>query len=81
LNPAGDRDAVYQSVKKELAAKYGPPTSAGQHGFVRWTFPATLSRKVAEALELSLSRKYEEVNLSYLNETMAKSAPEDKDEL
>ncbi len=81
LNPAGNRHEVYESIKKELITKYGPPAKSGKDGFTRWTFHSTTFHSDDEALELSVGQKFNEVNLSYINESMAKASNGGKGEL
>jgi hypothetical protein len=75
---AGDRKALHEALKKELSAKYGPPTATGK--VTRWAFPANAFHKVSEAVEIS-EWKDNQLRVSYINETVGGNAGHPKEEL
>ena len=75
---AGDRKALHEALKRDLAAKYGPPTATGK--VTRWVFPANAFHKESQVIEIS-EWKENQLRVSYINETVRGTAGNPKEGL
>lgn len=69
LAGGGNREEVLQAIKKELMNRYGAPARTYGNGHCRWVFPQSATHPLAEAIELTVDRKWNEVFVSYICES------------